>query len=404
MQKVITYNKFIRKVMFLSIISILMLFLLYSNLIQSSSIEKNIKNDTNAIAKLIFQNIYTVMKMGGDIEVINETIKKIENSISHVNIAVLKNDENKNEIVTKAFQTKESQIISHKQALQFATPMLFKQECLQCHANSQINDVAGVIFIEHPIMDIKLSLEDIFMMISILFILIILVFFTTWIYFLKKYFIEPINSLISQISKHKTYKDLKSEIIIDTNIKEIKLLEKAFNTKNKALFSSSNKLELASNKDHLTGIHNRKKFVEYSTLMINDSQRYNHTFSLLLIDLNKFKPINDTYGHNIGDKVLIFFTQIINNSIRETDYLFRIGGDEFYLLLSNTSYDESTIIVKKLQEKLMDNQFISGNIKLEVSASFGIAQHKKDADTIEELIKIADIRMYENKKKENKIS
>ena len=56
-----------------------------------------------------------------------------------------------------------------------------------------------------------------------------------------------------------------------------------------------------------------------------------------MIDLDKFKSINDSYGHNIGDKVLIYFTQLINKSIRETDYLFRMGGDEFYLLLNNTS-------------------------------------------------------------------
>jgi c-di-GMP phosphodiesterase len=398
MKRCMSYNKFIRNVIFLSMFFIIGLFLLYSNFIQSSSIEKSIKEDTNIMAKLVFQNLYTVMKMGGDKELINETIVKIEKDISHINVDIVRNNDKNSKTINDAFLTKEPQILKKDKTLEFVTPILFKQECLQCHKTSNVDDVAGVLIIEHSILDIKISLKDIIVLIFILFILIILVFFTTWIYFLRKYFIQPINNLIGQISKHTTYKDLKNEIIIDTNIKEIKLLEKAFNIKNRALYSSSNKLEKASNKDHLTGIYNRRKFNEYSTLIINDAQRYEHTFSLILIDLNKFKPVNDTYGHTIGDKVLIYFTQIINKSIRETDYLFRIGGDEFYLLLSNTSHDEAIIIVKKLRDKLKHSKFIHGNITLEISASFGIAQYKLDGSKIEDLIKIADERMYKNKK------
>lgn len=397
MKKCISYNKFIRNVILLSMFFIIVFFLLYSNFIQSSSIEKSIKEDTNIMAKLVFQNLYTVMKMGGDKELINETIVKIEKDISHINVDIVRNNDRNSKTINDAFLTKEAQILKKDKTLEFVTPILFKQECLQCHKTSNVDDVAGVLIIEHSILDIKLSLKDILVLIFILFILIILVFFTTWIYFLRKYFIQPINNLIGQISKHTTYKDLKNEIIIDTNIKEIKLLEKAFNIKNRALYSSSNKLEKASNKDHLTGIYNRRKFNEYSTLIINDAQRYEHTFSLILIDLNKFKPVNDTYGHTIGDKVLIYFTQIINKSIRETDYLFRMGGDEFYLLLSNTNHKEAVVIVKKLQDKLKDSKFIHGNITLEISASFGIAQYKLDGNKIEDLVKIADERMYKNK-------
>jgi len=397
MKNSISYNKFIRNVILLSILSIIVLFLLYSNFIQYKSIEKSIKEDSNVMAKLVFQNLYTVMKMGGDKELINETISKIEKNISNVNVSIVKNNNEKMGIINDAFISKEPQIHKQTKSLEFATPILFKQECLLCHKTSQIDDVAGVILIEHPILDIKISLKDILMMIFILFVLIILVFFTTWIYFLRKHIIQPINDLISQISKHKTYKDLKNEIIIDTNIKEIKLLEKAFNIKNRALYSSSSKLEKASNKDHLTGIYNRRKFNEYSTLLLKDAQRYGHIFSLVLIDLNKFKAINDTYGHTIGDNVLIFFSQIINKSIRETDYLFRMGGDEFYLLLSNTTNNESIVIVRKLQEKLKNSKFISENIKLEINASFGIVQYGLDADKIEDLVKIADKRMYANK-------
>jgi diguanylate cyclase (GGDEF)-like protein len=133
-------------------------------------------------------------------------------------------------------------------------------------------------------------------------------------------------------------------------------------------------------------------------LILGDSKRYNHTFSLVVIDLNKFKIINDTYGHAMGDKVLIFFSQLIHKLIRETDYLFRMGGDEFYLLLTNTSANNADVIIKKLQNKLSNEKFIYENIEIELSSSFGTAEYGLDGLTIDELIVIADFRMYENKK------
>ncbi len=209
---------------------------------------------------------------------------------------------------------------------------------------------------------------------------------------------KPINNLVEQICKYKAYKDLKNTIIIDSKIEEIKLLENAFNMKNKALLNSYQELKESSFIDSLTETYNRKKFDEYCTFIFNDAERYNHIFSIIVIDLDKFKSINDSYGHNIGDKVLIYFTQLINKSIRETDYLFRMGGDEFYLLLNNTSLKEGGIIVKKLQEKLLNSKFIYKNIQIVITASFGISQYRLDGNNIEELIIVADNRMYKNKK------
>ena len=399
MKKYITYNKFIRNIIFLSIIIITLFFLLYSKFIHENSIEKSIKEDTNTMSELVFQNLYTVMKIGGDKQLIDETIHRIKKDISNLNVRVVKNDDGQKEIITKVFQTKELQVSQQNQTIEFSTPILFKQECLKCHHTAQVDDVAGVILLDHQILDIKLSLKEIFTMMFVLFIITITIFFSSWFYFLKKYFIKPIDSLVEQISKYRTYKDLENNIVIDTKIKEIKLLKDAFNSKNKALLNSYQRLEESNFTDSLTGIYNRKKFDEYSTFIFNDAQRYNHTFSLIVIDLNKFKIINDVYGHNIGDKVLVFFTQLLSKSIRETDYLFRVGGDEFYLLLNNTNLNEATIVVKKLERELLSSKFIYKNIKIVVSASFGISQYKIDADSIEELIVFADSKMYENKKK-----
>lgn len=399
MKKYISYKKFIYVVMFSSIIIISGLFLLYTSLIHSNSIKESIKEDSNVMTELIFQNLYTVMKSGGDKELLDNTIKNLEKKIYHIKLNIVqKADDTSSEIIKNSFLTKKSEIFQKDFNIQFIAPILFRQECLQCHTKAQVNDVAGVIFKEHSILDVKLSFQEIIFMTFILFIIVIFVFFNIWVYFLKKYFINPIQDFISQISIHQTHNDSKTKILIDSKIREIKFLEEVSNLKNEELFKSYNKLKKSNYTDSLTGVFNRKKFDEYSIITINNAKRNDIPFSLIMIDLNKFKPINDTYGHHIGDDILILFSQTIKKAIRETDYFFRLGGDEFCLILNNTDTTGANIIVKELQEKLLKTKFIKDDIKIEISASFGIAQYIVDGNNIDELIKMADFRMYENKK------
>ena len=124
MEKTITYNKFIQKVIFLSTVFIMILFLLYGNLIQSNSIEKSIKEDTNVMTKLIFQNLNTVMKMGGNKELIDEAIKNIRTNVSNANISVITSrNKNENPTIDAIFQTKEAQIINKDE-----------KDCIPCNA------------------------------------------------------------------------------------------------------------------------------------------------------------------------------------------------------------------------------------------------------------------------------
>lgn len=403
MKKHISYNKFVRNVILLSMFLVACLFFLYGTYIQSSSIEKSIKQDTQTMTTLVFQNLYNIMKNGGNKELIEHAIEDIEKNIPHVNISIIKTyDDNKKQIVIDAINTKTPQIFQHNQHIDFATPIIFKSECLACHTTSSVGDVAAVTLIEHPILDLKISLKEILTMASILFAISIIVFFGMWFHFLKKYFINPINHLITQIDKNRNHQDLHEQIVIESNIKEIKHLEHIFNKKNKELLKSYISLEEASNTDSLTGIYNRKKFEEYALVTLNDSKRYNHDFSLILIDLNKFKPINDTYGHDVGDEVLIFFARSILQNIRETDYLFRVGGDEFVLLLNNTTSQEAQVIVNKIKLYFQGFKFKHNFLEIEISASFGIAQFNQDGDTIDDLLKIADQKMYQNKNQQKR--
>ena len=142
-------------------------------------------------------------------------------------------------------------------------------------------------------------------------------------------------------------------------------------------------------KDEITGLYNRR-FFEFLTEKYENSD---YDIGILFIDLDNFKEINDNYGHDFGDEILRKVGFAIKSSIRDLDYGFRYGGDEFVVMLFTTK-DVLKIVAQRLFEKI--NSIQTGNIK--ISASIGGAHYKSDSDSLKEVIKLADERLYEAKK------
>lgn len=145
--------------------------------------------------------------------------------------------------------------------------------------------------------------------------------------------------------------------------------------------------------DGLTGVYNRNKFDEILEDEIKRATRYSTNFSCALIDIDNFKNFNDTYGHLVGDEILITIAQCINAQVRETDTFARWGGEEFVLLFPDTSLEDAKIIAHKLRLTVEKAQHATaGN----VTASFGLTEFIKD-DTIESIIKRCDDALYDAK-------
>ena len=153
------------------------------------------------------------------------------------------------------------------------------------------------------------------------------------------------------------------------------------------------KLNLISNTDYLTGIHNRKKINFVLSLYYSKYKRNSLPFSVMIFDIDFFKRVNDTYGHNIGDKILIEFTQVLKNSIRETDILGRWGGEEFILVVESSDENKIFLFAEKIR-KIIENHNFYNNIK--ITMSIGIAL-LKESDSIENLISRADKALYISK-------
>lgn len=150
-----------------------------------------------------------------------------------------------------------------------------------------------------------------------------------------------------------------------------------------------------ANHDQLTGLTNRHLFQDRLNMAIKESKRNNWSTSLLFIDLDDFKQINDRHGHEVGDEVLIKISNSLKETIREKDTVVRFGGDEFIILLSNTDEKGAMVVANNILKKVDAIEFSKEDIKM--TPSIGIASYPKDASSAKELVTLADRALYQAK-------
>lgn len=150
--------------------------------------------------------------------------------------------------------------------------------------------------------------------------------------------------------------------------------------------------------DALTGLPNRRLFNERMNYTLVQKQRNQQPFSLLYIDLDNLKPINDHYGHKVGDMVLHEVARRMSRSVRHEDTVARIGGDEFMIILPSTGgITQSTHVAQQILEAIKTPFLHQGN-EIELSTSIGISIYPQNGNSVEELIRAADQAMYHAKK------
>lgn len=150
--------------------------------------------------------------------------------------------------------------------------------------------------------------------------------------------------------------------------------------------------------DQLTGLPNRTLLIDRLQQSISLANRTTNSTSLLYIDLDGFKPINDTYGHAVGDKLLNEVGKRLRSCTRESDTAARMGGDEFVILLPDHDLEKATIVAKRILKKLRSPYEIGKKTITGVSASIGIAEYPKHSKDLDSLLTAADNAMYAAKK------
>lgn len=149
--------------------------------------------------------------------------------------------------------------------------------------------------------------------------------------------------------------------------------------------------------DELTGAYNRKFFNQTMKQLVSDFKRTDRRFSVALLDLDYFKKVNDTYGHLIGDEVLLTFAELVQQSIRVEDSFCRYGGEEFALFMPNTDAASALIVIERIQQQFSALEFMAKNEIFHVSFSCGVTEITNAHQNADKLIDEADQALYASK-------
>lgn len=177
-----------------------------------------------------------------------------------------------------------------------------------------------------------------------------------------------------------------------------KTIEEEVHKRTKELEALNEKLEALSMTDELTGLPNRRFAMLTLEKCIKSWERYKNVFSLVFIDADKFKQVNDTLGHDYGDKVLIWISDFLKNNLRDSDIVCRLGGDEFLVICPNSSGEDAKKACQFLIEKYEE---INANNPLAywtVSLSIGVIEVTQKETTADSMLQKADRAMYDAKR------
>lgn len=155
-----------------------------------------------------------------------------------------------------------------------------------------------------------------------------------------------------------------------------------------------NRLREESVRDYLTGLYNHRYFRRELTRRVEEAGRYDKTFCVVLFDLDHFKRINDEYGHQVGDEVLEEFASLLKDLTRAADMVFRYGGEEFALILPETSREDAHVLADRIRENIAKHDF---DIDRQVTVSGGVAEYPSGSSDGYDLIQVVDERLYEAK-------
>ena len=155
------------------------------------------------------------------------------------------------------------------------------------------------------------------------------------------------------------------------------------------------KLKDNSLKDPMTGLYNRRFLEEFIDKVMSQAKREEKSYSVLMLDVDFFKSVNDTYGHDVGDKVIMEIGKVLRNNTRESDLAIRYGGEEFLVLLNNASKEGTLKVAKAIHSEFANLKFDVGNGEsIQKTMSIGIAYFPENAHKIWQCIKLADTALY----------
>lgn len=149
--------------------------------------------------------------------------------------------------------------------------------------------------------------------------------------------------------------------------------------------------------DALTGLYNRRHFEDNLEREFLRAVRYDNHLSFAMIDIDYFKQVNDTYGHSAGDYVLKEVAYLISQTFRKTDMVFRYGGEEFAVIITETPLSKAVVPLERLRKTVEENNFTYNGQKIDITISIGASEVNEQTNTVHQLFELADKALYKAK-------
>ncbi len=203
---------------------------------------------------------------------------------------------------------------------------------------------------------------------------------------------RPLKILESGVSAMRDG-NLKKRILLDSD-DEMGDLARTFNSMAHMLEQDRAELQRIAAHDHLTGLLNKREFMKQFSQEMERSARYDHPFSLLMIDIDHFKKVNDEHGHLVGDEALRQVAQIVRHTLRPMDVVGRYGGEEFTAVLPETDRDAAYATAERVREQINAQPLILGKESLCIAVSIGVACYPDHGQDINTLFNASDAALY----------
>ncbi len=378
------------------------------------------RQDVEQTSKIIFQAIYAEMARGGDRRQIEAVVGQLGRTFPHLNVSFYQANIYRGPVINKQFgsllgdelmierdpdlkhaltEGKELLLFPTNQAVRHIYPVLGRQECLACHAQARAGQVFGLIDVTYPVHELKVPFAYVLdsmlgytvAMLAVVFALLYLV--------LRKLVAAPLRQFAGKVSEIEPTLQLDRKISLRYLVAELKQLSDNFNHLLATLSGYSARLLEYSITDTLTGLYNRRAFEEHLTEEINRSNRYGGEFSLMMIDVDDFKRINDEYGHPIGDAALKQIADIMRSSLRTVDVPARLGGDEFAVILPETTAENARHVAERLHQRLNASVVATPGGSVQLTCSVGVAAYPAHVPekSMQALLKAVDDMLYRAK-------
>jgi len=195
------------------------------------------------------------------------------------------------------------------------------------------------------------------------------------------------RELAENLGKRVALKTALVDVLASTNFLRVPILME---------YDEFKKLQINAATDALTGLYNRRLFDEYCDKELNRAKRYGHQLAIVILDLHRLKEVNDRHGHLQGDQVLQLAATTLRKTMRQSDFAFRIGGDEFALLLPQTDPEQAITLCRRIRSQY-EIDIRPLKMEIGVTLDFGVAVHPHDGETKSALMNLADQRLYQLK-------